>query len=206
MYPVGFPMGEFPTGKASFGARLFGRERSVCEKPNAVFCARTNVLILKRQINFTGEHIMPVNSQMQAVLDQYSKFDPPAIETLTPENARNAPTLKNAVEEMTAESIAARARMVARPSLPEPVGKIDHALIPGPGGDILARIYIPDGEGPFPTLVYFHGGGWVIANLDVYESSCRALCNAVGCIVVSVAYRQAPEHKYPAAVEDAYAA
>lgn len=149
---------------------------------------------------------MPVNSQMQAVLDQYAKFDPPAIESLTPENARNAPSLKNAVEEMTAESVAARARMLAKPSLPQPVGRIDHVLIPGPGGDILARIYIPDGKGPFPVLVYFHGGGWVIANLDVYESSCRALCNAADCVVVSVAYRQAPEHKYPAAVEDAYAA
>jgi acetyl esterase len=96
--------------------------------------------------------------------------------------------------------------MLAKPSLPQPVGKIDHVLIPGPGGDILARIYIPDGEGPFHVIVYFHGGGWVIANLDVYEPSCRALCNAADCIVVSVAYRQAPEHKYPAAVEDAYAA
>ncbi len=121
---------------------------------------------------------MPISSQMQAVLDQYAKFDPPAIESLTPENGRNAPSLKNAVEEMMAESVAARARMLARPSLPQPVSKIDHVLIPGPGGDILARIFIPDGEGPFPVIVYFHGGGWVIANLDVYESSCRALCNA----------------------------
>ena len=148
---------------------------------------------------------MNLDSDAQAVLDQYAKFNAPAIETLSPENARNNPTLKNAVEEMTAESFTARAVSIAKP-MPQPVARISHQLIPGTGGDILARIYIPKGDGNFPVLVYFHGGGWVIANLDVYEPSCRALCNAAECIVVSVAYRQAPEYKYPAAVEDAYAA
>lgn len=148
---------------------------------------------------------MPIDSDAQAVLDQYAKFDVPPIETMSPENARNAPTLKNAVEEMTAESVAARAMTVAKP-MPPPVGSITHRLIPGPGGDLLARVFTPKGDGPFPVIVYFHGGGWVIANLDVYEPSCRALCNAVEAVVVSVAYRLAPEHKYPAAVEDAHAA
>jgi acetyl esterase len=141
---------------------------------------------------------MSPNPQMQAVLDQYAKFATPPLEQLTPANARNLPTLKNAVEEMAAETPA--------PPAPEPVGTIGHTMIPGPEGELLARVYTPEGDGPFPILVYFHGGGWVIANLDVYEPSCRALCNAAECIVVSVAYRQAPEHKYPAAVEDAYAA
>jgi acetyl esterase len=148
---------------------------------------------------------MPTDPQMQAILDQFAKFNAPPLERLSPENARNLPTLKNAVEEMTAEHVAARAMTLAKP-MPEPVGRIDHTLIPGPGGDLLARVYTPKGDGPFPVLVYFHGGGWVIANLDVYEPSCRALCNAAECVVVSVAYRQAPEHKYPAAAEDAYAA
>jgi acetyl esterase len=89
---------------------------------------------------------------------------------------------------------------------PEPVGGVEHRLIPGPAGEILARIYSPEGDGPFPVLVYFHGGGWVIATLSTYDASCRALCNLAECIVVSVAYRQAPEHKFPAAVEDAFAA
>ena len=92
------------------------------------------------------------------------------------------------------------------PVLPEPVGKIEHILIPTDEEDLNARVYTPDGDGPFPVIVYFHGGGWVIANLDVYEPSCRALCNAAEAIVVSVAYRQSPEVKYPAAVNDAYAA
>lgn len=148
---------------------------------------------------------MPIDDQLQAVLDQFDKFNSPPIAKLSPENARNAPTLKNAAEEMLAESLAARAMSIAKP-MPEPVGGISHVLIPGPGGDILARVFTPEGDGPHPVLVYFHGGGWVIANLDVYEPSCRALCNAASAIVVSVAYRQAPEHKFPAAVEDASAA
>ncbi|MBL8012867.1 MAG: alpha/beta hydrolase [Candidatus Omnitrophica bacterium] len=141
---------------------------------------------------------------MKMILDQYAKFNAPPLETLSVENARNLPTLKNAVEELMAENPAIRATTLVKP-MPQPV-KISHHLIPGPQGDILARVYIPDGEGPFPVLVYFHGGGWVIANLDVYEPSCRALCKKAKSVVVSVAYRQAPEHKYPAAVDDAYAA
>ncbi|HVF87646.1 MAG TPA: alpha/beta hydrolase [Pyrinomonadaceae bacterium] len=148
---------------------------------------------------------MPIDSDAQAVLDQFAKFKVPPIESMSPENARNAPTLKNAVEEMTAESVTARTATIAKP-MPPPVGAITHQLIPGKGGDILARVFTPDGDGPFPVLVYFHGGGWVIADLDVYEAACRTLCNEVEAVVVSVAYRQAPEHKYPAAVEDAYAA
>lgn len=149
---------------------------------------------------------MQLDSDAQAVIDQYAKFEAPPVETLSPENARNNPTLKNAVESMAAESVMVRTMNVAMPALPEPVGSITHRLIPSPKGDILARVFTPEGDGPFPVVVYFHGGGWVIANLDVYEPSCRALCNAAEAVVVSVAYRQAPEHKYPAAVEDAHAA
>src|SRR5262245_295008 len=129
---------------------------------------------------------MKIDSQMQAVLDQYQTFGTPPLENLSPENARNLPTLKNAVEEMAAEHVAVRAVNIAK-SMPAPVSSIGHTLIPGPGGQILARVYQPEGNGPFPMLVYFHGGGWVIANLDVYEPSCRALCNAVKCAVISVA-------------------
>lgn len=149
---------------------------------------------------------MKLDSDAQAVIEQYGKFNAPPIESLSPENARNNPTLKNAVEQMAAESAMVRTMNVAMPALPEPVGSITHQLIPSSNGELLARIFRPRGDGPFPIIVYFHGGGWVIANLDVYEPSCRALCNEAEAIVVSVAYRQAPEHKYPAAVEDAHAA
>lgn len=145
------------------------------------------------------------NPDMQAVLDKHAEFKSPPIESLTPANARNTPTLKNAVEEMAGESLAIRTVNLAQP-MPQPVGAISHILIPTAEGEVLARVYTPKGDGPFPVLVYFHGGGWVIANLDVYEPSCRVLCNAAEAIVVSVAYRQAPEAPYPAAVDDAYAA
>lgn len=146
-----------------------------------------------------------INSDLQKVLDQYSKFDAPLPSDLSPAAARNLPTLKNAVEEMVSQNFTDRAATLVNP-MPEPVGKITHQLIPGSAGDILTRVYTPKGEGPFPVIVYFHGGGWVIANLDVYEPSCRALCNATSSVVISVAYRQAPEAKFPAAVNDAYEA
>ena len=89
---------------------------------------------------------------------------------------------------------------------PAPVGNVAERNVPGPAGDVKVRVYTPEGAGPFPVLVYAHGGGWVIATLDTYDSSCRALCNAVPCVVVSVDYRQAPEHPFPAPVDDVYAA
>ena len=147
---------------------------------------------------------MKTDAQMQALLDQLAKFNAPSIETLSPANARNVPSVKNAVEEMAADSALIRSKNLLMPSLPEPVSQINHVLIPSENGEILARIFTPEGDGPFPVIVYFHGGGWVIANLDVYEPSCRRLCNAAESIVVSVAYRQAPEYKFPAAVDDAY--
>ncbi len=88
----------------------------------------------------------------------------------------------------------------------EPVAKVEDRTIPGPAGEIPVRVYTPEGEGPFPALVFFHGGGFVICNLDTHDGPCRALANAVGCIVVSVDYRLAPEHRYPAAADDCYAA
>ncbi len=73
-------------------------------------------------------------------------------------------------------------------------------------GSIPTRVYRPDADGPVPTIVYLHGGGFVIGDLDTHEGICRALCKDVGAVVVSVDYRLAPEHRFPAAVEDAYAA
>lgn len=143
---------------------------------------------------------------MQAVIDQFKKFEAPPIENSTPQNARNCPTLKNAVEEMASQSATTRAMNVAMLAMPEPVENIRHILIPSAKGEILARVYYPNADDNLPVLVYFHGGGWVIANLDVYEASCRALCNSLEAIVISVNYRQAPEAKFSAAVEDAYAA
>jgi acetyl esterase len=68
------------------------------------------------------------------------------------------------------------------------------------------RIYTPEGQAPFPGLVFFHGGGWVVGDLDTHDSPCRQLAKKAGCVVVSVGYRLAPEHQFPAALEDCYAA
>jgi acetyl esterase len=140
---------------------------------------------------------MTTDPQMQQVLDQLTALGGRPIETLTPDEARRQPTPAMAVQELLKQR-----------GLPEeePVGKIDNFNVPGPEGNVGVRLYSPDGPGPFPLLVYYHGGGWVIAGIDAYDASCRALCNAAGCIVASIEYRMAPEHRFPAAVEDSFAA
>jgi acetyl esterase len=86
------------------------------------------------------------------------------------------------------------------------LASVENRRIPGPAGEIPIRIYQPYGLGVKPVLVYLHGGGWVIGTLDSYDSVCRELAEGAGCVVVSVDYRLAPEHRYPAAPEDCYAA
>jgi acetyl esterase len=88
------------------------------------------------------------------------------------------------------------------------VEKVEEGELPGPAGPLPIRIYTPlsiDTE-ELPGLIYFHGGGGVLGSLDTHDGLCRMLANASGCRIVSVAYRLAPEHKFPAAVEDSYAA
>ena len=94
-----------------------------------------------------------------------------------------------------------------RPDVDGPeVGAVTDRTVPGPAGEIPVRVYRPEGEGPFPTVVFYHGGGYVIGDLDGHDVCCRHLVRESGCGVVSVDYRLAPEHPFPAAVEDAYAA
>ncbi len=90
-----------------------------------------------------------------------------------------------------------------------PVAKIPNiwnSTIPGTAGDIPVRCYMPEGEGPFPIFVYFHGGGWVLGNLDLADNFARSLCHYGKMSVISVDYRLAPEHPFPAGLDDAYAA
>lgn len=89
---------------------------------------------------------------------------------------------------------------------PEPVKRVENISIPGPAGDIPARVYIPEGKGPFPLVVYYHGGGWCIGSLDSHDNICTALANRIPSIVLSVGYRLAPEDPFPAAIDDSYAA
>lgn len=94
-----------------------------------------------------------------------------------------------------------------RPLNPEvSVGSVEDRSIRTAAGDLPVRIYRPEAGGPAPILMNFHGGGWVIGDLDTSDEVCRALSEAAGCVVISADYRLAPEHVYPAAVDDAYAA
>lgn len=92
------------------------------------------------------------------------------------------------------------------PEEPTPVGSVTDRTIPGPAGEIPVRVYRPDGGGTPPIVVYYHGGGWTIGDLDTHDEDCRAMTANAGVVTMSVDYRLAPEHRYPAAADDAYAA
>jgi acetyl esterase len=132
---------------------------------------------------------MPLDPQAQALLDQMAAAGQPPLHELPVEDARTGFV---AMIELAGE--------------PAPVARVEDRTIPGPAGAIPVRIYTPEGAGPFPVLVFYHGGGWVIGNLDGADRPCRSLCAGSGCVVVSVDYRLAPEHRFPAAADDAYAA
>jgi acetyl esterase len=132
---------------------------------------------------------MPLDPQIQLYLDQMAALNLAPMHVFSPEMVRQAMKLELMVSDE-----------------PEPIAHVENRTIPGPGGKISIRIYTPAGDGPFPLLVFFHGGGWVVCNLDTHDNVCRNLANGAGCVVVSVDYRLAPEHKFPAAPEDCYAA
>lgn len=131
---------------------------------------------------------MPLAPEYQALLAQLAEQPAPKVTELSAAEGREMYRMMRPVNE-TIE-----------------VGGVEDRAIPGPDGDIPIRVYTPTGDGPFGILVSFHGGGWVIGDLDTADSVCRGLASRANCIVVSVDYRLAPEHPYPAAAEDAYAA
>jgi len=107
------------------------------------------------------------------------------------------------VEEHGAQAVRDSLALVPRPEPPE-IAHVEDRLIPGPDCEVPVRLYRP-GEGIRPGIVFIHGGGWAICNLDTHDWTCRQLANATGAVVVSVDYRLAPEHCFPAALDDAYA-
>jgi len=134
---------------------------------------------------------MALKPQMAAFLEQAKALGLKPVAELTPTQAR----------EQMEETVK------ARDLPPIAVGAVEDRTIPGPAGEIAVRLYRPaEGVGPWPALVYFHGGGHVIDSLDTHDSVARALCRDAGILVMSVDYRMGPEHPFPAAVEDAYAA
>lgn len=145
------------------------------------------------------------NQQMQAILDAHAELGPLPIESMTCEHARAMPLLDRAALAVYGHHFTKRAIT----PMPLPVGRVQHRTISGAAGDLLVRIYTPKGSEPlqgWPVLVYYPGGGWVLAGLDTYDASCRGLCDGADCMVISVYYRHAPEHRWPAASDDALAA
>lgn len=132
---------------------------------------------------------MTLDPQIAGIIEALDGGFPP-VHTMTGEQARAA----------------IRSRFVA-PANPEPVGRVTDRVVDGPGGGVPVRIYHPAGapDGSLPGLVYAHGGGFVFCDLDSHDGLCRDLANRLGAVVVSVDYRLAPEHRWPAAAEDIFA-
>jgi acetyl esterase len=136
------------------------------------------------------------NAQMQAVLDELMQLGPKPLYTLSAPEARQQPTPADAVKQVL--------RKQGRSTAPDAAVIAVDYTIPGPGGALPLRIFTPAGaSGPLPVVVYYHGGGWVIANKDVYDAGARSISKLANAVVVSVDYRQGPENKFPAAHVDA---
>ena len=138
---------------------------------------------------------------MKRVLEAQAKLGVKPIESLGVAEARAQPTVADAVNAvLTADG------MDTSPKMLVPGVTSEDRSVPGAQGPLPARIYTPKGKGPFPVVVYFHGGGWVLADKQVYDGGARGLSKAAQVVVVSVDYRLAPEAKFPAAWDDALAA
>jgi acetyl esterase len=135
---------------------------------------------------------MPVDQHISAMLAMLGEMGAPPMHEGTPEAGRAA------YLQLT---------QIARP--PEqvvPVASADDGVVPGAEDSLRARVYRPEGTGPFPVIAFFHGGGWVIGDLDTHDNMARSLCRGAQAVVVSTDYRLAPEHPFPAAADDAVAA
>ena len=144
----------------------------------------------------TQAALAPANAQMKAVLDELQSMNPKPIETLSPEEARRQPTPTQAVTSLLKKR--------GMSTEPQAVGSVNNRTVPTSYGSVPVRVYTPAGNGPFPVVVYIHGGGWVLATLDTYDASARALTVSSNAVVVSVDYRLSPEYKFPSAHEDCY--
>ena len=141
------------------------------------------------------------DADMQAVLDALAPLHGKPIETLDAQEARKQPSPADAVKAILQQ----RGKDAAPTALGPGVTSKD-MTIPGPATALPVRVYTPAGAGPFPLIVYYHGGGWVIADKDTYDGGARGLAKQANAVVLSVDYRRAPEAKFPAQHDDAFAA
>ncbi|AQQ54095.1 alpha/beta hydrolase [Planococcus lenghuensis] len=132
---------------------------------------------------------MPVNPKIQYILDQMAEMMPAdfSLDQVSPEAMRNS---------NSAQFTALQQK--------EPVDNVEDRTIQLADRELPIRIYTPKGEAPHPALVFYHGGGWVLGSIETHDAVCREITNLADCVVISVEYRLAPEHKFPAAAEDAY--
>jgi acetyl esterase len=137
----------------------------------------------------TGGHLMPLDPQVQTLLHEMAAAGAPPTHALPVAEARKA-----------SEGMAAMAGDLID------VGAVHGITIPVDGATIGARVYMPRGHDPYPVVVFFHGGGWVLCSLDTHDTIARAICRNADAIVVSVDYRLAPEHRFPTAAHDCVAA
>jgi len=133
---------------------------------------------------------VPLDPQLQAMRDQRERDGVPPLYTMSLADARAADLAS--IRESGGE--------------PEPVHEVANLTIPGPGGELPLRVYRPASARPLPALLYFFGGGWVLGTIDTADGVSRSLANSSGALVAVVGYRLAPEHPFPAAVDDCYAA
>ncbi len=133
---------------------------------------------------------MPLDPQIQAMRDQRERDSVPPLYTMSLTEARAADL----------------ASIRAGGGEPEPVHEVTDLTIAGPGGALPLRLYRPAGERPLPALLYFFGGGWVLGTVDTADGVSRSLANSSGALVAVAGYRLAPEHRFPAAADDCYAA
>jgi acetyl esterase len=131
---------------------------------------------------------MPIDPQIAAMFANAPKWPPV--------RSRPVVELRKAVRDSS----------IAIPGPDVRLAAIEDRTIPGPAGDLPVRIYTPEGSGPFPVIVYFHGGGWVVGDLDTQDMIARAFAAGAESILISVDYRLAPENPFPAAPDDAWAA
>ena len=169
----------------------YADDRSDSGQPNPVTDALSHAVAAVR-----------ADADMQALSTAWESLNPKAIEKLSVEEARQQPTPTDGVMELLRQQGRSTRPQELVPGVTAADGMID-----GAAGLIPARIYTPECvSGAMPVILYFHGGGWVIADKNVYDGGARGLSKQAQAVVVSVDYRQAPEHKFPAAWDDALAA
>jgi acetyl esterase len=135
---------------------------------------------------------MPLDPEIEQMLAMLESMNSPSLASGTPESARKSFRM------LTVE--------LRAPEAVVPVAAVEDVALPGPAGHLQARVYRPDAAGPVPTILFIHGGGFVIGDIDTHDNQCRTICRDVGAVVLSVGYRLAPEAPFPAAVEDCGAA